>query len=151
MSRLYTNDGVVIAKVMKDYLNTWPDKPVEIRLDDLGAKAPSMMLQQLSAAEKLKSYVNGSYIGLWNFAVYMRIYCNDTASRIDATACLTDLASWLTEMSSDGKLVRLPTIDELRTATNIALTATPSVAARYENGTEDYQMLMSLNYFARRN
>ena len=149
--RVYTKDGVVIARVMRDLLNTWPDKPVEIRLDDLGAKAPSMMLQQLQAAEKRKSYVNGSYIGVWNFAVYMRVYCNDTVSRLDATACLNDLSDWLTEMTSDGKFVRLPVIDDRRSATSIALTATPSVAARYENGTEDYQMLMSLEYFSRRN
>ena len=44
----------------------------------------------------------------------------------------------------------LPVIDDMRTATSIALTATPSVASRYENGTEDYQMLMSLEYFTRR-
>lgn len=148
--RVYTNDGVVIAKVMKDHLNSWDKKPVDIRLDDLETFAPSMMLQQLSAAEKKKSYVNGSYIGIWNFAVYMRVSCDDTASRLDAIACLTELAEWLTEIDEKGVFKRLPEIDEKRTATSIALTATPSVAARYENGTEDYQMLMSLEYFTRR-
>lgn len=148
--RVYTNDGVVIAKVMKDLVNSWDRKPVDIRLDDLGAEAPSMMIQQLSAAEKKKSYVNGSYIGIWNFAVYMRVSCNDTASRLDAISCLSDLAEWLTKIDSKGVFEHLPEIDEKRTATSIALTATPSVAARYENGTEDYQMLMSLEYFTRR-
>ncbi len=148
---VYTNDGVIIAKVMKDLLNSWDKKPVDILLDDLGAVAPSMMLQQLSAAQKKKAYVNGSYIGVWNFAVYMRVACNDTKSRLDATACLSDLADWLTAVDANGNFEHLPEIDTDRTATSMALTATPSVAARYENGTEDYQMMMSLEYFTRRN
>ena len=58
MSRSFTNDGVVIAKAVRDHLNSWDKLPVQIMLEDLGKDVPSMMLQQLSAAEKKKTYVN---------------------------------------------------------------------------------------------
>ena len=151
MDRVYTSDGTIIAKVMRDHLNTWDRKPVEIRLEDLGTQVPSMMIQQLSASEKKKSYVNGSYIGVWKFALYIRVSGKDTASRLDAIACLSDLSDWLTEKDENGDYVNLPEIDNKRVATAIELLANPSLAERYENGYEDYQALLSLEYKVRRN
>lgn len=148
--RMFVNDGVYLAKVMKDHLNTWPKKPAEFKLEDLGKDSPSIMLQQLSAAEKKRTYVNGSYIGVWNFAVYVRISDVDTASRLDATGCLNELADWLTH-TSNGVFVNLPVIDENRIATKIEMTSTPSIAGRDDNGTEDYQAIFQLEYNARRN
>ena len=134
---------------MKTLLNTWPDKPVaEIFLEDLGKDAPSMMLQQLSAAEKKKEYINGSYIGVWNFAVYMRIDAEDTASRIDATGALQNLADWLQARDENGEYANLPELDSTKTAIKFDMTSTPSIAARYDDGTEDYQAIMSLEYKA---
>lgn len=151
MARVYTNDGIQLAKVMKDHLNSWHKKPTEIMLEDLGKEVPSMMLQQLASAEKKKEYVNGSYIGVWNFAVYIRVSGTDTASRLDAVGCLNELAEWLTELDAEGSFVNLPVIDDSRQATKIETSSTPSIAARYENGIEDYQVVMSLEYKVRRN
>ena len=120
MPREITNDGVLIAKVMRDKLNDWPDKPCVVMLETLKKDPPSMMLQQLASAEKVRQYVNGSYIGAWSFAVYIRVRGNDTASRLDAIGVLERLGDWLTELNSDGSFKRLPIIDESRTATSIA-------------------------------
>ena len=150
MGKIFTNDGVLIAKVMRDHLNSWSKKPAEIKLEDLGKKAPSMMLQQLSSAEKVKSYVNGSYIGVWRFAVWIRVEAEDTASRLDAIAVLTELAEWLGETDESGDFKNLPVIDERRIATGFSMPATPSIAARYDDGTEEYQAIMSLEYKSRR-
>ena len=151
MARVYTNDGVIIAKAVRDHLNTWEKLPVQIMLEDLGTDVPSMMIQQLSAAEKKRAYINGSYIGVWNFAVYMRVDGVDTASRLDASACLNELADWLTELDSENCFANLPTIDSNRQPTGITVTSTPSIAMRYENGIEDYQVIFSLEYKVRRN
>lgn len=150
MQRVFTNDGVLIAKVMRDHLNTWQKRPVNFLLEDLGKEVPSLMLQQLSAAEKKKSYINGSYIGVWSFAVYFRVNALDTASRLDAVGCLEELANWLQEKNDKGAYAHLPQIDQLRTATKIEAASTPSIAARYEDGTEDYQALFTLEYQVRR-
>lgn len=150
MERNFTNDGVLIAKVMRDHLNTWQKRPAVFKLEDLGKDAPSLAIQQLAAAEKKRAYVNGSYIGVWHFAVYIRINAFDTASRLDAVGCLEELAKWLQESDDKGAYVNLPVIDKNRTATKIEMTSTPSIAAKYEDGTEDYQALFTLEYQVRR-
>lgn len=150
MARIFTADGVIIAKVMRDYLNTWPKKPCVITLETIDKDAPSMMLQQLASAEKVKQYVDGSYIGAWNFAVYVRVNGMDTASRLDAFAVLDELGAWLTERNSNGAFARLPSIDTNRIVTSIEVSNTPSIASRYEDGTEDYQIVFRLEYKFRR-
>ena len=55
MAKIFTSDGVYIAKSVKDHLNTWEKKPADILLEDFEKEAPSMMLQQLAAAEKSAS------------------------------------------------------------------------------------------------
>ena len=151
MARVFANDEVIIAKAMTDHLNRWAKKPTVFKLEDIGKDVPSLMLQQLSAAKKVKSYVDGSYIGIWNFSIYMRVSGEDTASRLDAAACLGELADWLTKTNDDGYFVNLPYIDRDRTPTSIRIESTPSIAARYEDGIEDYQAIFSLEYKARRN
>lgn len=151
MPRVFPSDSVLLVNAMREHLNSWPEKPATFLIEDLGKNIPSLMLQQLSAAQKKKVYVNGSYIGVWSFAVYVRVSGKDTASRLDAIACLNDLTEWLTETDEEGNFVRLPCIDDVRNATYIEATTTPSIAARYENGVEDYQAVFSLEYKVRRN
>lgn len=146
MAKIYTADGVYIADVMLQHLNSWPKKPADVILEDIGKDAPSMMLQQLSAAEVRKTYVNGSYIGVWPFAVYIRINAEDTASRLDATGCLRELAKWLDEKDDRGTFIHLPIIDSEKTATRIQMTSSPSIVGRMEDGIEDYQALFELEY-----
>ena len=150
MARTFTNDGVVIAKAVRDHLNTWDKLPVQVMLEDLGKDVPSMMLKQLSAAEKKKTYINGSYIGVWNFAVYIRVKGSDTASRLDAVACLNELSDWLTELDGENRFAHLPTLDKNKQPTSIQVTSTPSCVMRYDDGIEDYQVILSLEYKVRR-
>lgn len=150
MARNFTNDGIYIAKVMRDHLNSWPKKPAVFALEDFGKKCPSLMLQQLSAAEKIRSYIDGSYIGVWNFAVYIRVDGNDTAARLDAVGCLNELGEWLEQKDASGSFMNLPDIDVYRTTTKVEMSTTPSIAARYEDGTEDYQAVFQLQYKSRR-
>lgn len=150
MSRIYTNDGVIIAKVMRDHLNTWENKPAEFKLEKLEDEAPCLMIQQMASAEKKKSYIDGSYIGVWNFTIYVRVNGEDTASRLDAFGVLDDLNAWFSKRDDKGSLVNLPEIDDDRSATKIEMLTTPSLAARYGDGTEDYQAVFSLEYKTRR-
>lgn len=143
MARIYENDGVYVAKVMRDYLNTWSKKPCEVKLEDFEKDPVSLMMQQLSGTAKKVQYVNGSYIASFPFAVYVRINAVDTASKLDATGLLNELGRWL-ETSN------LPELDENMTATKIEMTALPSLAAKYDNGVEDYQAVFELEYYVRR-
>ena len=143
MARIYENETVYVAKVMKDYLNTWDKKPCEILLEDFSKNPPSMIMQQLSGSVKKKEYVNGSYMASFPFAVYVRVNAIDTASKLDATGVLNGLGRWLATNE-------LPDLDETMEARKIEMTALPSLALRHENGVEDYQALFELEYYVRR-
>lgn len=145
-NRIYTNDGVYIAEALLDHLNKWDSKPSEIRFEDFAKDPPSMMLQQLSGSYKLRSYIDGSYIGEYPFAVYIRVDGSDTASRLDATGSLLGLSKWLDERNTDGTRKNLPILGSERTAVKIELESYPSIAARYDDGTEDYQALFKMQY-----
>lgn len=144
--RIYTDDGVYIASSLKEHLNSWPDKPCDIKLEDFSKSPPSMMMQQLSGSYKTRSYVDGSYLGEYPFAVYVRIEGIDTVSKLDATGCLLGLAKWLNEKNDDGSKKNLPDLTGNRTAVSIQLESLPSIAARYNDGTEDYQAIFKMKY-----
>jgi len=130
-----------IAQALFEYLNTWAEKPAPILFEKFDKEAPSMMFQQLSGTVVLRRYVSGSYIGTFPFAVYIRIDGADTKSKLDATATLCALVEWLNSQP-------LPDIGENRTATDFDI-ATPSRAAVFEDGTEDYQIVLNLTYYCK--
>ena len=148
MAQFYQSDNILIPKVMRDRINTWENLPVSIKLEDTGKTVPSMMIQQLAATTKKRKYVNGTYVGLFNFAVYIVIDGEDTASRIDALAVLNDLGEWLSKKDEDGQYVNLPDLGQGRRAMSITLSSAPSIAAKHETGEEEYQALFVLEYIA---
>lgn len=148
MAQFYQSDNILIPKVMRDHINTWENLPVSIKLEDTGKTVPSMMIQQLAATTKKRKYVNGTYVGLFNFAVYIVIDGEDTASRIDALAVLNDLGEWLSKKDEDGQYANLPDLGQGRRAMSITLSSAPSIAAKHETGEEEYQALFVLEYIA---
>ena len=56
----FTNDGSYLVQTLLDKVNSWSEKPCEIRLDELGEQPPSMMLQPLTRARVVRQYVDGS-------------------------------------------------------------------------------------------
>ena len=139
------NNDVLIAKAILNHLNAWPDKSCNIRLETMD-KAPivfSMSMQQLSGTRVLKSYINGSFIGAWPFAVYVRFGNADTAKRFDAVSYLEALGLWMGEAA-------LPSLGESRVADSIEMTSLPAIAAQYEDGGVDYQAIVQLTYTQKR-
>lgn len=131
-----------IAKTMLTHLNLWPEKPCAILLETMD-KAPrslSMAIQQLSGTVVSKKYIDGSFIGAWPFAVYIRFGGADTGKRLDADATLHALSNWLCQT------MELPDLGKFRTATSIEMTSLPSIAAQYDDGGVDYQAVFRLNY-----
>lgn len=151
MARIFTNDGTYIAQAVLELINEWEKKPCPVKLDDLGERPPAMAIQPLQRAEIVRKYVDGSYIGVFAFSVYIRVSANDTASRLDATGVLNALADWLCEANPETReYKRLPTLDANTQPTQIEMTATPSISVRYDNGFEDYQTIFELQYKKRR-
>ena len=136
------NQDNQISRVMLKYLNSWSDKPCEIRLETMD-KAPilfSMAMQQLSGTVITKKYVDGSFFGAWPFAVYVRFGGVDTGKRLNADAILHALGEWLCNAAE------LPDLGDKRTAISFEMTSLPAIAAQYDDGGVDYQAVFRLNY-----
>lgn len=130
---------IVVAKHMQDHLNSWPNKPTFIELEHLEKKPFAMMIQLLAGKPQEKSYVDGTKIIQWPFAVYARIRGDDSKGRYDAVQTLTDLDEWVSSAP-------LPDLGKWREAQKIEMTSLPSLAATYDDGTQDYQAVFSLKY-----
>ncbi|MEG2621412.1 MAG: hypothetical protein RSC06_00805 [Clostridia bacterium] len=132
-------EQTAIARKMLDFINAWPNKPAAFSLESIGKAAPAAMLLQLASSGRLRTYVNGSYIGVWGFAVYLRLNKADTSEKLDALDLYDDVLTYFEESE-------LPVLEEGMTANKIELRTTPSLAALYDNGTEDYQATYQLIY-----
>lgn len=82
-----TNDGLYLAGIMLDFINSYDKKLSYINLEEFSDELPAMVMQQLTSAVIEKQYIRKDcYIGNWAFAVYIRIRNADTRDRIDAGA-----------------------------------------------------------------
>lgn len=147
----FTNDGSYLVQTLLDKVNSWSEKPCEIRLDELGEQPPSMMLQPLTRARVVRQYVDGSYIGILAFAVYIRVNSQDTRTRLNATGVLNSLGDWLEARDEDTREYKnLPQFTNDTQARSIEMTATSAIATRYDNGYEDFQVIFEMQYFKKR-
>ena len=140
------NVSVIIEQSMLEFLNAWPEKPMEIKLDELDKSESSMMFQPLSGTKKGRPYINGSYNGEFSFAIYVRAVNLDTKHKLDARKILNSLDEWFSAKNDKKEFINLPKLSGGNTAVKIEMTATPSIAARYDNGTDDYQAIFTLSY-----
>lgn len=134
---MVTDTTEITARVLV-HLNSWPEKPARFTIDELQNSSPAIMLQPLPSSRIVKKYVDGSFLGVFSFAVYLRISAADTYDKINAYDTLRSLAEWL-------EATELPDIGNGRVATSLEQTATPALAEQ-DDDTEDYQTIFALNY-----
>jgi len=133
-------DKTTIGYFMWEHVNSWPDKPVkQIALNALPKKGLAMMLMQMSGTVIEKKDILGSFIGTWPFSMCVRIPGEDTDERLNAIQILHDFADWL-------QSAPFPALGPNRKAMKIAMVSLPSIDARWEDGSEDYQAVFGLQY-----
>ena len=135
----------MIAQSVLRHLNAWPDKPCEIRLEKLD-KSPSgyaMSLQRLSGTVVSRRYIDGSFVGSWPFAVYVRTSAVDTSKHLEAAGHLSSLYAWL-------RANTLPELSGTQEALSFEMTSLPAIAGIYEDGNADYQAIFLLKYNQKR-
>ena len=97
-------EPMAIARRMLDHINAWENKPASFTLENIEKKAPAAMILQLATSGKLRTYINGSYIGVWSFAVYLRLNKADTSAKLDVLDLYEDLLAYF-------KSAELPQLD----------------------------------------
>lgn len=134
-----------VSRKLLVWLNTFPDKPVDlIRFEFLPAETECMALSTIQAAYIVKRYILGGYQAEYQFKVIYRVKPgNSNDKRLKADELLNALGDWAELF---GGVNDDPFIGEGKHVIRIEPTTRSSLFAMYENGDEDHQILMKMNY-----
>ncbi len=143
---LVANEEVqIISNYMSIWANTWdgvPDDIEAIKYEDLSVSidgTSAMALSTIQSTVKTKKYITGGYEAEYQFKLIYRLMpAGSTEKRLAADAALNAFGDWATN--------NLPDLGEGVRAVKIEPQSQSSLFARYEDGYEDYQILMKLTY-----
>jgi hypothetical protein len=131
-----------VSRSLLRWLNEYPDKPVSrIGFEYLDADELSMTLSTIQSAYKTKQYILGGYEAQYQFKLVYRVQPGrSTDERLAADEALNALADWATNRKD------MPDIGTKRKVLKIISDSRSSLFARYDDGSEDHQILMKLTY-----
>lgn len=110
----------------------------EIEFEYLPPERSGASLTTVQGAYKTEQYIDGSYKAQYQFGVMYRSLPTSTGERLDAEALLNELGAWAEENPPD--------LGEDKTVTSVERTTAAGLIMRYEDLTEDYQILMTIEY-----
>lgn len=136
-----------IARALLNWLNRYrefPDLVKKIEMEYL-SRNTSMGLFAVTAAYKTREYISGAYEAQYQFALQYRTAPANSNQRLNAIEALGSLAAWA-ERQED-----LPDLGAGKRALSIERNSPPIMVDRHEDGNEDYQILMAMDYEVRPN
>lgn len=134
-----------ISRSMLVWANTFPDKPVTIikyeflDIDEASGDDAAMALSTIQGTYITRRYIIGGYQAEYQFKIIYRIKPGDSNNkRLQADEMLNRFGDWARTQK--------PNIGEGINALRVEPTTQSSKFAQYEDGYEDYQILMRLTY-----
>lgn len=139
LSLVSVEEQAQISRVLRAWLNTYPDLPVaKVDFESLGEEY-GLALSTIQSAFKTRKYIDGTYQAQYQFKLIFRLIATTTDERLKADEILNSMGAWAeTETQPDfGENIR---IRQIRRDTE------SSLFDRYDNNVEDHQILMTLIY-----
>lgn len=129
-----------VSRKLLVWLNTFPERPVDlIRFEFLPADTEAMAMSTIQAAYIVSKYILGGHLAEYQFKVIYRVKPgNSIDKRLKADELLNALGDWT--------VGQRPDIGDGKRVVSIEPTTRSSLFAVYENGDEDHQILMKMNY-----
>lgn len=131
-----------VSRKLLVWLNTYPNLPdgVDIiRFEFLPADTSAMAVSTIQAAYIVKRYILGGYQAEYQFKLIYRLKPgNSNDKRLKADELLNAIGDWASGQK--------PNIGENKRVISLDPTTRSSLFAMYENGDEDHQILMKMNY-----
>ncbi len=131
-----------ISRAMLIWANTFPEKPCMIRYEFLDAgngAETGMALCTIQGAYITRQYILGGYQAEYQFKLVYRIRPGDSNDRrLQADELLNRFGDWARTQKPD--------LGDGITARRVEATTRSSKFAAFEDGYEDYQILMKLTY-----
>lgn len=129
-----------ISRSVMAWINTYTALPVAIvNFEQLKADAVSMAISTIQAAYIVRQYITGGHEGEYQFKLIYRIKpgtSND--ARLKADELLNAIGEWAKSNP--------PSLGEGVRVIKCEATTRSALFAIYENGDEDHQILMKINY-----
>lgn len=126
-----------VARAVRAWLQTCPDKPVK-KIDFEYLPEDEGLTMSTVQAVKTRQYILGGYEAQYTFRLVLRGVCEDTDQRLAADEALDLIGEWA---ETDGGLtIAGATVRRVRRDSGA------SILARYEDGTEDHQVQISIIY-----
>lgn len=135
-------EQVQVARALLAWLNTGcplPRRVEKIEAEYL-ANSTSMGLFAAAAPFKTREFISGAYEAQFQFSLHYRTAPACSEQRLDAMEALNGLAGWAEQNEP------LPELGGKMTAVHVERSSPAVLAARYEDGSEDYQIFMVLTY-----
>lgn len=131
-----------VSRKLLSWLNTFPELPEDapiIRYEYLST-VPDLAMSTIQAAYITRKYILGGYQAEYQFKLIYRIKPGSSLDeRLKADEVLNALADWAAKEAR-------PDIGAGKRVISINPTTRSSLFAVYENGEEDHQILMKMNY-----
>jgi len=134
-----------VTRNMVAWANTFPDLPddlaglLAVNYEHLVADAPCMAFSTIQSTYILQRYILGGYKAELQFKIIYRIKPgNNPDARLEADELLDRFGDWAR--------TQRPDIGENMRVTKLEATTRSAVFAMYENGDEDHQILMQMQY-----
>lgn len=129
-----------VSRKLLVWLNTYPELPVDlIRFEFLPADTSAMAMSTIQAAYIVRKYILGGYQAEYQFKIIYRIKPgNSNDKRLKADELLNAIGDWASGQKPD--------IGDDKRVVSLEPTTRSSLFAMYENGDEDHQILIKLNY-----
>ena len=134
-----------VSRALLIWLNQFPDKPVNRIEFEFLNKDIGMSLSTVTAAYKTEEFISGAYNAQYQFAILYRVSPETSGDRLNAAEVLDTLGRWAEDRTD------LPPLGPNMTATRMERNSTGSLIARYDDNSEDYQILMNLLYEVKEN
>lgn len=131
-----------ISRSLLAWLNSWTGKPLSIGYEFLPSDAPGMALSTIQGAYITRQYIRGAYEGQYQFKVIYRLQPSSNNARLSADETLDALGDWATAEKP------LPDLGGGKVAKKITCNTRAAMFARYEDGSEDHQIMMTLDYIS---
>ena len=129
-----------INRKMAAWANAFPEKPVDfINYERLAEDEASMALSTIQGTYITKRYILGGYQAEYQFKMIYRVKPgNSPDKRLKADELLDRFGDWASSNYPDlGDGIRVIRVET---------TARSSLFANYENGDEDHQILLKMDY-----
>lgn len=136
-------DAEQAARALVSWLNTWTDWPpgvLDMDYEYLPEDRVGMCVSTIQAAYKTRTYISGGYVAQYQFKIIYRAAPSDNDDRLNAVETLNRLAAWA-EQNPEKPAMKAPArVLKIKRDSNAAL------FANYEDGSADYQILMTMTW-----